>query len=194
MTGTRTVLSMAVLAIVFSFTVLAQTPLNDVYQVNYFSFANECVFGTLRIVNPGTSGGTLCADIYVFTPDQQMAECCGCPITRNALVTLDIDGNLTSNPLTGVIPSTGAIKIVSSAGGSCNPSKLVPTPALRSWATHVQSFTGPLTEGESQAATLSSAEITFLENRCRAIQNNGSGQGICSCGGLTDAGPRPGCE
>ena len=201
MTRTRMVASLVALAAISSLSLLAQAPPSDVYEVNYFAEPNPCLsksvsktdcpldalrLGTVRIINPGTSGGELCAMIYVFTPDQQLAECCGCPLSRNALLTLDIAANLIENPLTGVIPTAGAIKIVSSAGATpagvptCDPAKLVPTPELRSWATHIQ--TGDVfTESEFLDATLSSAEVTLLQNRCRAIENNGSGQGICTC-------------
>ena len=52
--------------------------------------------GTVRITNVGTNittpgSGNLCALIYVFEPDQQMAECCGCLITPDGLLTLSIN-------------------------------------------------------------------------------------------------------
>jgi hypothetical protein len=66
--------------------------------------------------------GTLCALIYVFTADQQLAECCGCPVTPNGLLTLSVTNDLTSNSLTGVKPQRGVIKLLSSAGASpCDP-------------------------------------------------------------------------
>src|SRR6202035_1605512 len=78
---------------------------------------------TVRITNVGTQigsktdpSGDLCAMIYVLTPDQQLAECCGCSLTPDALLTLSVDENLTSNPLTPVRPTTGDIKIISSTG------------------------------------------------------------------------------
>jgi hypothetical protein len=48
----------------------------DTFKVNYFSHANvQGPDGTVRITNAGTSGGNLCADIYVFDPNQELSEC-----------------------------------------------------------------------------------------------------------------------
>src|SRR5574342_106037 len=56
---------------------------SNVFSVNYYANANTGgPDATVRITNPGTAGapspsGDLCALIYVFSADQQMAECCG---------------------------------------------------------------------------------------------------------------------
>ena len=77
--------------------------------------------------------------IYVFEPDQQLAECCGCKITPDGLLTLSVHRNLTSNPLTGATLINGAIKIVSSTWNPpCNAAKPVPAAGIRAWITHVQ--------------------------------------------------------
>src|SRR3984885_13536729 len=119
----------------------AGTP--NVYNVDYFSNANTsgAPDGTVRIINPGTSGGNLCADIYVFDTNEEMSECCSCTTTPDSLLTLSVNNDLTSNPLTGVVLNTGVIKIVSAAtsGGLC-PVPTVPSPVatLREWTTHIQ--------------------------------------------------------
>ena len=105
----------------------------DTFKVNYFSSnpPNNCAGignsincliqtdgisdGAVRITNVGTSGGNLCADIYVFDPYQELAECCSCKITPDGLLTLSVANNLTANTLTGVPLSSGVIKIVSSS-------------------------------------------------------------------------------
>jgi len=183
----------------------------DVYKVNYFSNTNQ-VPGTVpapdatyRIDNPGVAGGNLCAMIYVFDYDQQMAECCGCLETPNGLRTLSVNYNLTSNPLTGVIPPSGVVKIVSAAvnNSPCDPTSAVtPTPNLRVWATHIQTPIGVdpaavkpgakpqvfapsaygITETESSDSTLGATELATLQAECRFIGILGSGHGICSCG------------
>ena len=95
----------------------------DVFKVNYF--ANNGVTGapdgTVRVTNPGTSNGNLCAMVYVFDNDQQMSECCGCITTPDGLRTFSVLKNLTGNPLTGAVSNNGDIKIVSAAisGGAC---------------------------------------------------------------------------
>src|SRR5208337_4594898 len=92
----------------------AQDPVGGLFSVNYF--ANNGVAGapdaTVRVTNPGTSNGNLCAMVYVFDNDQQMSECCGCITTPDGLRTFSVTKDLTSNPLTGVISKTGDIKLL----------------------------------------------------------------------------------
>jgi hypothetical protein len=167
------------------------TPPADVLKVDYFANANTsgAPDGTVRIDNPGTSGGALCAAIFVFDVNQEMSECCSCYVSPDGLRTLSVDTDLTSNPLTGASLTGGVIKIVSTiagAGKTCpnpvNGSNLVPTPAVRAWTTHIQNTTYTITETASQDATLSSTEAGNLESECRSIHNVGSGSGICTCG------------
>src|SRR5271165_3177559 len=110
----------------------------DVFAVNYI--ANNGVSGapdaTLRVTNPGTSNGNLCAMVYVFDNDQQMDECCGCITTPDGLRTFSVTKDLTSNPLT-VVTTTGDIKLVAAAvnNAPCDPTaNVTPTPSLRAWA------------------------------------------------------------
>jgi len=164
-------------------------PAADTLQVNYFANANTAGApdGTVQLDNPGTSGTTICAMIYVFEPDEEMAECCGCTLTPDDLRTLSVNTNLTSNPLTGgALSGSGVIKIVSSKdSGICDPRTLSPTPATRDWGTHILAVsTGGyvVTETTFQSATLSSAEVSSLQSGCSAIVLEGSGHGICTCG------------
>ena len=172
----------------------------DVYKVNYFS--NNIGFlpgelapavalppdATVRIDNPGLTYGNLCAMIYVFDNDQQLAECCGCVETHNGLRTLSVKSNLTANPLTGKVPNNGVIKVVSAAvnNSPCDPTANVkPTANLRTWVTHIQNVVGtayPITETESSDSTLGATELANLQAQCSFVNILGSGQGICSCG------------
>lgn len=161
----------------------------DVYKVNYFSNnAAPAPDATVRIDNPGLTYGNLCAMIYVFDADQQLSECCGCVETHNGLRTLSVRGNLTSNPLTGVVSRNGVIKIVSAAvnNSPCDPtSNVSPKANLRAWVTHVQNAVGtafPITETESSDSTLGATELANLQAQCAFVNILGSGQGICSCG------------
>jgi hypothetical protein len=160
----------------------------DTFKVNYFSNANcgPAPDGTVRITNVGTqigvagnTSGDLGAAIFIFDPNQELAECCGCIVTPDGLLTLSINDNLTSNPLTRGRLTTGDIKIVS-ASLSGPLTKLIPLPGIRAWATHIQN--GAITETPFTDSTLSAGELKMLENKCNAILNNGSGFGICSCG------------
>jgi hypothetical protein len=158
-------------------------------EVNYFANANTAApDGTVELTNPGTAGAaTICAMIYVFEPDEEMAECCGCSLTANDLRTLSVNTNLTANPLTGgVLVGSGTISIVSATDtGTCNPTTVTPTPQTLDWGTHILSVsTGGyvITETAFQNATLSAAELSDLEAGCKAIVLEGSGHGICTCG------------
>jgi len=153
----------------------------DAYYLGYYGNAQTGLpAGELNIVNPGSTGGysvfdptapgypgDLCANIYVFTSDQEMVECCSCFLSPNGLRTLNIDVDLTSNPLTSDTPHTGLIKIISSqidssqsdgacSGVSTNPAQRAvftdvatepyrPEGSLRTWSTHVRPTTPTLT-------------------------------------------------
>ena len=157
----------------------------DTYKVNYFAHANvSAPDGTVRITNAGTSGGDVCADIYVFDPNQELSECCSCLITPDGLLTLSVDNDLTFNPLTGLFLGTGMIKIISAAptGGACPaPTAPKPTAGVRAWATHIQAG-DVTTETPFTDSGLSAAELTRLGRECSAIQLVGSGSGVCDCG------------
>jgi hypothetical protein len=83
----------------------------------------------IRLVNPnGAANGnlagakpqTVCAMIYVFNDDQEMGECCGCPISSAGLATFSVSQYLTGNwallggPHNGE-HDNGAIAIVAAA-------------------------------------------------------------------------------
>jgi hypothetical protein len=194
--------SIVVLAVVVAGFVIASAGVasaQDVYKVNYFDFNSPILAtfpvpdATVRIDNPGLTYGNLCAMIYVFAADQQLAECCGCVETHNGLRRLSVRNDLTKNPLTGVVPFSGVIKVVSASpsSGVCDPTSVTPKANLRVWATHIQpgtafgSFGGliwPVTETESSDSTLGAAELSALQAQCSFVNVLGSGHGICSCG------------
>jgi hypothetical protein len=163
------------------------TPPADTLKVDYFSNANTAGApdGTLRVTNPGTAAGNVCASIFVFDPNQELAECCSCLTTPDGLRTFSVNTDLTGNPLTGVILSTGLIKIVSTVpvAGACPlPTKVNSEAALRAWETHIQNGNFAITETASQDATLSAGEVTRLQQECFAVQLDGSLHGVCTCG------------
>jgi hypothetical protein len=60
----------------------------------------------VRLVNPngfantnlsGAKSQPVCAMIYVFDDDEEMGECCGCPLSSTQLATFSVAHNLTSN-------------------------------------------------------------------------------------------------
>ena len=162
-------------------------PPTDTLKVDYFANANTAGApdATVRVTDPNTNGGNICASIFVFDANQEMSECCSCLQTPDGLQTFSVNANLTNNPLTGVILSGGLIKIVSTTtvAGVCPlPTTFTPIAAVRAWATHIQNSNYSETETASQDATLSSAEVGRLETECSAIKTDGSGSGVCSCG------------
>jgi len=148
--------------------------------VNYFVNANTegAPDGTVQLTNTGATGGNIYAAIYVFYPDEEMAECCACSLTPDDLRTLSINGNLTSNTLTSSPLNNGTITIIPSS--SASPTTITPSGQISAWGTHV--LTTGVTEEEFQSANLSVKEITSLENQCNAIFLDGSGHGVCTCG------------
>lgn len=195
------------LVFVFSGTASAQT--TDVFRVTYFD-NNGAVSPTtgpapdafIHILNP--QNGAFCADIYVWRFDQELSECCSCPITANGLLTLRVSA-LTSNPGDNSSPLTsGSIDIISdSATTTCVDDDVTvgvaataptPTPDLRSWATHVNINTATggfdVTETETLDTPLSTAEESSAASLCGFLRGNGSGAGRCdlACSGTgTDA-------
>ena len=182
-----TMLVVCTLVLALAGSAFAVTPAADTLKVDYFANANTAGApdGTLRVTNPGTAGGSLCAAIYVFDSFQEMSECCSCFVSPDGLRTLSVNTNITGNPLTGVSLNTGVIKIVSTPtrGGVCPfPTSLTPTAGIRAWSTHIQNSGFAETETASQDATLSAAEQSRLQGECFGIQIDGSGRGVFSCG------------
>jgi hypothetical protein len=171
----------------------AQTIPSDVFKVTYFNNNTAgAPLAFVHVANPGE--GALCADVYVFRSNQELTECCSCPISPNGLLSFRVD-LAANNPGDGStkFPVSGSIDIISdstscsAAGGpGSTASSPTPAPTLRVWATHVNVDTATdgfsVKETETLDTTLSSGELTELQNVCESFQ---SGFGDCSkiCGG-----------
>ncbi len=173
------------LVVVLAAPMWAQTT-SDVYQVHPFFDGAPAI---VQIVNPGVQGtpissdhGTVCADIYVFDLNQEMLECCACPITANGTLSL-LRASLLGNTLTAANPTTGVFKVVAAqaSAGTCNPENPIPIPDLRAWGF------GP-TYDQFAAAPLSAAEQGFLGQACAFVRYLGSGRGRCTCTDVGGAG------
>jgi len=163
---------------------------NSYYFVTYFSNnVAAAPDATLRIINDGdtysaTNDGSLWASIYVFDDSQELTECCSCWVSPDGLLSESVRNQLTQSPLTGLKPTRGVIKVISSsvnAGGPKNDyptSNFTNTPVagLRGWATHIQSVAnknpfGPApysqTETELADANLVGSEQGMLEMLCK---------------------------
>jgi hypothetical protein len=201
----RTVILATTALSVAAFAQAVDTP----YQAHY---ASNLAVGdsVVNISNSGANGaslnsgttasttGALCANVYAFSPDEQMVSCCSCPVTPNGLVSLSVKNDLVSNTLTPAVPTAVVVKLLATApvGGSCNNSAAAVTtatlvPGMLAWGTtlHATPTTGvyAVTESAFSPATLSAGELSRLGQLCNFIIANGSGFGVCrSCrlGGL----------
>jgi hypothetical protein len=168
----------------------ANVTVKPMLAVSYFSNAHTSgvADATVRLTNPGLTGGNLCAEIYVFDQDQQLSECCGCLVSRDGLLTLSVNRDLTSNPLIGVKLKTGVLQIVpsdASPNTACDPTAIAPNASLAAWSTNIQKQSNSsfaITETPFQLGPLGDGELAALQSQCSSISTLGSGQGVCSCG------------
>jgi hypothetical protein len=159
------------LAVMLGGTALAQN--DSVYFTTYFSNANtaNAPDATVRAVNDGDTENNLYASIYVFDDSEELTECCSCLITPDGLLSESVNKNLTAAPLTGIKPTRGVIKIISSCvEDDVNTSfkSNIPTPGIRAWATHVQKLASgfAVTETAFADSNLAASEKALLEQLC----------------------------
>ena len=206
--------------------VLLTTDPNDTgFFVRYASnlYAGDSV---INITNSGansTSGGqindvvngNLCANIYAYTPDEQLVACCACEVTPNGLKSLSVKNDLAINPLTPSVPTDLVVKVLitsadpASPGGpsrctAASPATAGPPgpPLVKGgllWGSTLHALpvtpgtpatTFGVTETEFHGSSLSQTERDRMTTLCAFIRANGSGYGICkSCrlGGLGGA-------
>ena len=156
------------------------------------------------ITGGAPQNGDICANVYAYSPDEQLVSCCSCNVTPNALNSLSAKNDLASNTLTPIIPSALVIKVLATEGGAkCTASKAASVRVedlrigLLAWGTTIHAL--PVTAGTpattygvtetafSTPSSLSTAELSRMTQLCAFIRANGSGYGICkSCkvGGL----------
>ena len=168
---------------------------------------------TLFLINPSGNANrgfgpviNKCAMIYVFDNDQEMGECCGCPLTPAQLKSFSVEDDLLSNWI-GFKTGDGSIAIramdinnngcasfrtpgATQAGcnGGCDPTNGPPSSLdsnLLGSIVHQQSIDGSpssLTElpllGNGDGEPNNNV---YLIEECAALIGNGSGAGICHC-------------
>jgi hypothetical protein len=83
------------------------------------NITNTGLQGPFGLTGPGPGGvpaqataGNLCANIYVFDPQEEEIYCCSCLVTPNGLNSLSVQSDLISNTLTPALPTSVVIKIV----------------------------------------------------------------------------------
>ena len=129
--------------------------------------------------------GNLCANVYVFSPDEQEQACCSCPMTPNSLQSFTAQG-LTGNPLTGKpFPASSAvIKVIATenVNGICDAGT-IPTSQPLANGLLVWAHTPTGNNIPFVSSTLSAAELATAAGACQFIIQNGSFSGICKfCG------------
>ena len=192
-------IKLALAAVALSTVALAQNnaPQDGPFQVKYAANLNvaDSVFNFTNTgvnVDPVTGGGDICINTYTFAYDEQLASCCSCKVTRNALWSLSANRDLLANILTPD-PSVAIRGIVvkflatqPTAGGVCNPAAVgATTQGMAVWGTttHLSPvIPGGVYQTETSAtnSTLSQGEQNVMTSFCGFIRANGSGYGICS--------------
>src|ERR1041384_6637278 len=133
----------------------ADTPFQVRYASNLAvgdSVVNITNTGASSTVAFPTQNGNLCANVYTFSPDEQLISCCSCNVTPDGLVSLSSRNDLISNTLTPGVPTSVVVKLVASNvnGGLVD--------GLAAWGTTLHAL--PTTPG-SPAGTFGATETKF---------------------------------
>ena len=194
--------------------------LRDAFQINYASNLN-LGDAVVNVTNAGTSAagnvpvpfgnniGDICANIYVFDPDQEMAACCTCLVSPNSLHSWPVGfgpSALLSGVGGGQAHKSVTIKLLATTptptpnGTTCDPAlgyrdatahTTLPAngyslaPGMAAWATHSHPTNTPtvaITETPFENKVLSAGELGKLTQECSAIVTQQSSQFCPACG------------
>jgi hypothetical protein len=167
---------LSLFAAIMLFSVIAFSADDSFFQVRYASnlpvgdsVINVTNTGASSTVPFPTQNGSICVNVYTFSPDEQLISCCACPVTPDGLVSLSARNDLISNTLTPGVPTSIVVKLLASAGApACNasaPGRLVP--GMAAWGTTIHAL--PVTPG-SPATTYGTAETPFTSASLGAVQ------------------------
>jgi len=132
----------------------------------------------------------VCANVYTFSPDEQLIACCACRITREGVVSLSLRADLIGSIPADAVPTSVIMRVVSATGTTCNAARAATSTAqgdeLVAWLTPIQGNSPSALSLQTRAAfsntTLKAAELSQMTSACRSIQENGNSFGICrSC-------------
>jgi hypothetical protein len=182
--------------------ILVYPTLDGYFQVSYAAdpSAGESYINIINtgangaaLLGPGFGGaaGNICVNVYAFAPDEQEISCCSCLLTPNSVANLGVNRDLTSTTVTGLVPSSVVIKLVSTLAGvdgtgtSCASSAAVEgtlANGLVAYGTTPQPVGTAFSAVEHRfiPSTLSAGEFASITGRCAAILGNGSGFGVCN--------------
>ena len=152
----------------------------ETFVVDHFNSSARQSYTFVNFGQPGLSEFR-CANIYVFSDDGPVA-CGGCMVSPNGIRSVPLS-ELIHNPIRGIIPKAGVIKVVYSrlsfsfpAMNFCDPANSAPTPGLKTFRQKA------LYELELSEGPLSKAELAELNQICSDIEDvGGFGPGIISC-------------
>src|SRR6201987_3133142 len=190
------------------------------FQVNYASHLSQGD-GVVNVTNDGFTAGSntpvanlnsygdICVNVYVYAPDQELAACCTCLVTPNALHSWPVSfgpGNLLSNlnntTIRNSIFSNGTgngsvvIKLLATfpnnvgagTGDSCPRPDVTNAPiaaGLLAWATHSHptnvADAVSITETRFEPGNLSAGEFNKLRGDCSSLLTQGSGSVCPNC-------------
>ena len=131
--------------------------------------------------------GAICANVYAFSPDDELVSCCSCPVTPNGLKCLSARRDLLVSPATSA-PLIVKLYATTPRNGSCFGSaadnSVSGAPGLHAWGTSIQigaeGKPDPVTDGPFLPATIGPGERERLASRCAILYANSSGFGVCS--------------
>ena len=164
---------------------------------SYIIITNTGSYGA-PLLGPGfgAAAGNICVNVYAFDPAEELISCCSCLVTPDQTVNLGVNRDLLSKTLTGVIPTSVTIKLLSTlaggdgTGSSCTNSAATVTTgllargAMAAWGTTLHTTptagTYATTETAFTPSTLGAGELASITGRCASIIGNASGFGICS--------------
>ena len=160
---------------------------------SFVTMGNDGVNGASATEFGGASGN-VCVNVYALDPSEELISCCSCLITPNQVRYLRVRQDMLSNVAGGVVPSSVAIKLVSTLAGpggsgtSCANSAATVSvdnvvSGLVAWGTtlHSTPITGAYATTETRfvCGTLNRGELSSLANRCAAMIGDLGGFGIC---------------
>jgi hypothetical protein len=173
---------------------------------SYINVTNTGAYGA-PLLGPdfGAASGNICVNVYALDPGEELVSCCSCLVTPDQTVNLGVNRDLLAKTLTGVVPTSVTIKLVTTlAGGdgtgtSCTNSAATVTTAtlgtgsMAAWGTTLHVMTVQSDEGSydvydttesafvpASLSTGTGGELASLGGRCAAILGNGSGAGVCN--------------
>src|SRR5580692_6444740 len=104
--------------------ITADSPFQVRYAANlnigesYIDITNTGANGA-PLLGPGFGGasGNICVNVYAFDPGEELISCCSCLVTPDQTVNLGVNADLTVKTLTGVVPTSVTVKVLTSLAG-----------------------------------------------------------------------------